>query len=158
LLRGYEINILPIVNAGSPTRAAARANESVNELLNVRCPVLDPFAFATDSEGASSAFPFECTDFIRAHAFRKPYGSRGRNFFCQALVQKDFASYSMGDGTTKAAKRNVWICKISEPDFALGVRQSNSWGRFERAIGSDHAVCLSLIERRDEQGRQNLDA
>ncbi len=152
------MKISPIVDAGSPTRATACANESIDELLNVRCPVLDPFVLATNSEGASSAFPFERTDFIRTHALCEPYRSRGRNGLCQALVQKDFTSYSMGDGTTKAAKRNVWIGKISEPDFALGVRQSNSWGRFERAIGSDHAVGLSLIKRRDEQGRQNLDA
>lgn len=142
-----DIKTSPIVDAGSPTRATARANGSIDELLNVRCPVLDPFVLATNSEGASSAFPFESTDFVRADALRKPYRSRGRNGFCQALVQKDFTSYSMGNGTTKAAKRNVWICKISEPDFALGVRQSDSWGRFERAMGSDHAMCLSLIKR-----------
>ena len=72
---------LPVIDPRSPVSTAAKTNDRIKKLLDIGCPVFDPFGFSADSKDTAGSFPFERTNLVSANAFGKPDGSGRRNIF-----------------------------------------------------------------------------
>ena len=91
---------LPIVDLRSPVSAATRNNNRFKELLDVGCPVFDPFSLPTNGKDTTCSFPLERSNFVSAHAFGKPDGSGYGNVLAEAVVQEDLSPDAVGNCST----------------------------------------------------------
>ena len=82
---------LPIVDLRSPVSAATRTDDRFKELLDVGCPVFDPFSLSTNGKDTTCSFPLERSNFVSAHAFGKPDGSGYGDILAEAMVQEDLS-------------------------------------------------------------------
>ena len=77
---------LPVANLRFPVNAATKPIDRLEELLDMSCPVLDPFRLSANRKDTAGSFPFERSNFVGAHTFGKPDGSGSRDIFAKAVV------------------------------------------------------------------------
>ena len=91
---------LPISNFRSPVVTVTNPNDRLKELLDIGCPVFDPFGFSADGKDSASSLSLERSNFVGPHAFGKPDGSGRRYIFAQAMVQEYLPSYAVRNCST----------------------------------------------------------